>query len=101
MARAYAVRRGAARSIAERFQASISSELNGNVDEFLAGTLAVVRGLVYPPLRHNALNAMMQIAYTPNLAEAARAASVPCRPTLVADDARPGFAPSLAERCVC
>jgi hypothetical protein len=41
----------------------------------------------------------MQIAYTPNLAEAARAASVPCRPTFVADDARPGFAPSLAERC--
>jgi len=32
-------------------------------------------------------------------ASAASAASVPCRYALVADDRRPGFAPTLVERC--
>jgi hypothetical protein len=36
---------------------------------------------------------------TANLTEAASAALVQCRYALVADDRRPGFASTLAERC--
>jgi hypothetical protein len=42
---------------------------------------------------------MLQSIYTANLAEAAPAASVPCRHTLVVDDRRSGFASTLAARC--
>jgi hypothetical protein len=46
------------------------------------------------------MKSMWQTIYTANLAEAAPAASAPCRHTLVVDDRRPGFASTLAERCV-
>jgi hypothetical protein len=43
---------------------------------------------------------MLQNISTPKLTEAAGAASVPCRHTLVVDDRRTGFSPTLAERCI-
>jgi hypothetical protein len=42
---------------------------------------------------------MLQTIYTANPTEAAAAASVPCRRTLVVDDRRSGFASTLATRC--
>jgi hypothetical protein len=45
------------------------------------------------------MKTMLQTIDTANLTEAAPAASVPCRHTLVVDDRRPGFASTLAERC--
>ena len=46
------------------------------------------------------MKTMLQITETANPTEAARAASVPCRHTLVVDDRRSGFASTLAERCM-
>ena len=43
---------------------------------------------------------MLQTIYTANTPEAAPAASAPCRLSLVVEDRRTGFAPTLAERCV-
>jgi len=45
------------------------------------------------------MTTMLQNIYTAKLTEAASAASVPCRHTLVVDDRRTGFASTLAERC--
>lgn len=56
--------------------------------------------MVYPPLRHTTMKTMLQNIYTANLTEAAPAASAPCRHTLVSDDRRPGFASTLAQRCM-
>jgi len=55
--------------------------------------------LLYPPLRQKTMKIMLQNIPTANHTEAASAASVPCRYALVADDRRPGFAPTLVERC--
>jgi hypothetical protein len=46
------------------------------------------------------MKTMLQNIYTANLTEAAPAASVPCRHTFVVDDRRPGFASTLAQRCM-
>ena len=46
------------------------------------------------------MQTMLQIIYTANPTEAARAASVPCRHILVVDERRSGFASTLAERCM-
>ena len=93
--RAYAANRASAGAIEKQFQSAISEELV----RFLVGTLADVRRLVYPPLRQKTMKIMLQTIYTANLTEAASAASVPCRYALVVDERRPGFAPTLAERC--
>jgi len=55
--------------------------------------------LLYPPLRQKTMKIMLQNISTANHTEAASVASVPCRYALVADDRRPGFAPTLVERC--
>ncbi len=46
------------------------------------------------------MQTMLQITYTANPTEAARAASVLCRHVLVIEDRRSGFAATLAERCM-
>ena len=51
------------------------------------------------PLRKEPMKTMLQTISTANLAEAAKAASAPYRHSIVADDRRPGFASTLAERC--
>jgi len=95
MSRAYAATRASAHVIDEQFQFYISQELV----RFLAGTLADVQCLVYPPLRQETMKTMLQINPTANLTEAAPAAWVPCRYALVVDDRRSDFASTLAQRC--
>jgi hypothetical protein len=45
------------------------------------------------------MKGMLNPIYATNLAETARAASVPCRHLPVVDGSRTGFASPLAERC--
>jgi len=74
----------------------VVKEVGGFVDR----TLAAAGGLLYPALRKTPMRTMLQITYTANPTEAARAASVSCRHMLVVDDRRSGFAPTLAARCM-
>jgi hypothetical protein len=86
--------------MSKAFVGCISVELVREGDMFLVGTLADVRRFIYPPLRHTTMTEMLNPIYTTKLTEAAAAVSVPCRQLTVADGSRPGFASTLAERCV-
>jgi len=69
------------------------------VEKNLAESLALFGCLVYSPRRHNATYTMLTMKNPSTiLAEAAQAATVPCRHESVVDGRRSGYVPALTGR---
>ena len=63
-------------------------------------TLAPVATVLYAPMRSTTMKRLLQTIHTPTFTEAARAASVACRPLPVEDGSWHASVGSLVERCV-